>query len=1150
MKNHHSADASIDEGSLLLPLDFYRTPGAEARLGSHAFALDVPELRGGGGAEGGPDGSEALLAAVFGILLFRYNGQPSIPFKASRMGPSGQVRWALPISLRVAADATCRGVLEQAGALLQGLDQPPASRGQGEAQQACGTAGAQGSQASTGEPAGSSAALTWLEADGDAVEGELDARCVLEGSPLASRSADLHLVLARAGARHRATFVYNTSLFKPATIERFAGHLGVLLASAAADRDAALSRLPLLPLAEQAWLDTVCEGRPRSLPPWQAHELFERHAAATPDAVALRFRDEQMSYGALNRRANQLARCLVARGIGAEDRVVVCVEPAFDILVALLGVLKAGAVYVPIDPGYPPARVGAILDDTRPALVLTQERLLERLAPHGAAMLALDTADEELGAFADGDPGTEIAPGQTAYIYYTSGTTGKPKGAMASHANLLAYLQVAQDRYGIDRRDVMPAIARFSFSISMFELMSPLVAGGSLLLLDREHVLDPARMSRTLGEVTFFHAGPSLLKILIAHIRREYRDFSAFAGVRHASSGGDMIAPEVLEALKEIFSRAEVFVIYGCSEISCMGCTYAVPRDRPATTTYVGRPFDGMTVKVLDAAMNVLPAGVVGEIHFAGSGVVKGYLNRPELTAERFVELGGRRFYRTGDVGRLSEDGWLEILGRSDFQVKLRGMRVELGEVEHHLRRAPGVRDGVVVARAGAGGEKALVAYVVTAPADGSGDEEGRLERLSAVRRYMTERVPDYMVPSTYVELASLPLNHNMKVDRRALPGAERPGQGEGAAARGRAPETAMERDLASRWARLLGVETVGLDDNFFELGGHSMLAMELIAELERDVGVGLDGMDVLRESLEVQGALCDGRLGRAPKPRRARTVGADAGRSIEVFQFGHDRGLYGVLHLVPPGSTEGWPRRAALICAPVGAESVRAGFVLQRLASQLAALGVPTMRFDYFGCGDSLGEGKSATLGRWQRDVAEALVELKRRTGAAEIAAVGVRLGAPLLCRAARSQQVDRLVLWDPVCDGAAHHASLRELHRRYLRSVRQLRLGRRAPVIEGGEELLGSVYSSEALRELDDLVLTLATLTRHDGVSPLRWLMTSHPTAQRARFSSICGQPRGSRFEELGLDAAWDDLSKLEDVLPDVGVTRALTAMVMEER
>jgi amino acid adenylation domain-containing protein len=869
-----------------------------------------------------------------------------------------------------------------------------------------------------------------------------------------------------------------------------------------------------------------------------------------PDAVAVRFRDERLTYGELNRRANRVARYLAAAGIGPESRVVVCVEPSLDVVVALVAILKAGAVYVPLDPGYPAARVRALLDDTRPELVVTRSHLLEKLPrergdhgdERGLATLALDTDGHLLEGLPDEDLGLAIAPEQTAYVYFTSGTTGAPKGVMASHANLASYVQVAQTRYQFTNRDVIPAIARFTFSISMFELMLPLVSGGTLIVLERDHVLDFVRMSRTMSEVTFFHAGPSLLKKLLPYIKRHHAEFSAFSRVRHASSGGDMVPGDVLEALRDVFFNAEVFVIYGCSEISCMGCTYPAPRHGPIVKGYGGRPFDDMIVRVTDAALVPVPAGAEGEILFSGPGVVKGYLGRPDLTAEKFVEIDGLRFYRTGDMGRIDQDGCLELLGRSDFQIKLRGMRIELGEVEHHLRRAPGVLDGVVVGRDGANGEKVLVAYVVMEGAEaGAGTDGGT--RASVTRRYMAERLPDYMVPATYVELAALPLNHNMKLDRHALPEPEaRRAAGVPGA---REAETPTERRLASLWKKLLRIDEVGLDDNFFDLGGDSMLALALILEIDRDLGVVLEGMEVLRESLEVQAALCDRRLGKTAEVPRARApkvvVRRGASEAIEPFHFGRGHSLYGVLY-GGPGAAGG---EAALICSPVGHEGVRAQFVLQRLARQLAAQGIPALRFDYYGLGDSLGESVEASCARWQDDIADACAELERRTNAARITAVGVRLGGTLLWNAAGGLDVTKIVLWDPICDGTGYYAEMTEGHRRYLGATQHLRFRRAKRRDTGSEEILGSTYSETALRELK--ALSIAPIATSRPV-PVKWLGTSQHGRQEAVFRATCGERAGSRIEAMDVDCAWHDVSRLEDILPDIGVSKRLAEMVTE--
>ncbi len=832
----HSKAASeptpaTDGTGLQLPFDFARRTSTGSLPASQCFVL---HLGSSPGAE-----PETLLSALFAVALSRYNGQESIPLLGSRLLASREHRAAPSLldphggqalrspslgafsvqllsrsllDLRTSVDVTLRALLAQVSA-----------------QRAAVTAAG---------PGGGScrAAISFIDSS---LRSGADIQALLAAASPELRRADLHFVVTGSGASRHCALVYNTLLFKASSVARWAAHLEVMLGhvleAGAALLDAPLLRLPLLTAPEREWLAAMGTGRIRALPDALAHESFEAHCAARPDATALRFRDQTLSYAQLNRRANQLAHHLLAHGVGVDDPVVVCVEPGFDIAIALLATFKAGAVYVPLDPGYPQARIRAILDDTQPKLILTHAHLVERLGLGGAAHFMLDRDTALLAPQATTNPALDLQAAQTASIYYTSGTTGKPKGVMASRANVRAYLQLARERYQIDANDVMPAIARFSFSISMFELMAPLVCGATLIILEREHVLDLERLAETLSEVTFFHAGPSLLKNLLAHLRENPAAPGRFARVRHASSGGDMVAPELLESLKETFGNAEVFVIYGCSEISCMGCTYPVPRDAIVTRTYVGRPFDNVTVRVLDSALNPVPAGIAGEICFAGDGVVKGYLNRPELSAEKFVDIDGLRFYRTGDMGRFSDDGWLEILGRNDFQINVRGMRIEIGEVEYHLRKAPGVRDGLVMAKAAPSGENSLVAYVV--PTDRGGANADDRALLAALRRHMATHLPDYMLPVAYVVLAALPLSPNGKIDRMALPAPSATAFGSHDY---EAPVGDVEVLLARIWSEVLGLDRIGRRDHFFELGGHSLLATQVLSRVRRDLGLAL----------------------------------------------------------------------------------------------------------------------------------------------------------------------------------------------------------------------------------------------------------------------------------------------------------------------
>lgn len=1108
--------------ALQLPYDQAPTPSTTCLLAAHEFDIELPRLSG--------IAPDQLLVALFGAALSRYGAQTSVPFVVPRVLASGQLLSLAAVHLHTAADVTLKTLIDDAGRQLcrvadVALGADDARRRPGGALKAWAGGGGK-------------AAVTFIESELGATP---DVLALMQRAPAELRQADWQLVVHGDGTRRHGTFVYNRALFKPSSMARFAGHLGVLLARTPAQLERGVTELPLLTEPERDWLDGNSNGRRRAMPERFLHQAFEAHCAAAPDAVALRHRDQSLRYAELNLAANRLAHHLLERRIGQEDRVVVCVEPGFEIATALLAVWKAGAVYVPLDPAYPPARIRAILDDTRPALVLTRSHLIDKLGLERGLCLALDVAQPLLSRSSGGNPDLAVDPDQTASVYYTSGTTGTPKGVMASQANLRAYIDLARERYGIDSNDVMPAIARFGFSISMFELMSPLATGGTLVILDREHVLDLARLSRTLAEVTFFHAGPSLLKNLLAHIRQEHADFSAFARVRHASSGGDMIAPEVLESLKQVFPRAEVFVIYGCSEVSCMGCTYPVPRDTVVTRTYVGKPFDNMVVKLLDAMLQPVPVGVVGEIHFAGAGVVKGYLNRPELTAEKFVHIDGQRFYRTGDLGRLNEDGWIEILGRNDFQINVRGMRIEIGEVEYNLRKAPGVRDALVMAKPDAAGEKVLVAYLVPDTAARAGTSAP--ERQAAVRRHMAEQLPDYMVPAHYVELEALPLNHNMKVDRRALPEPVFAQERVAHDATLRAPETATERQLAGLWKELLKLDQVGLDDNLFGLGGQSLTAMQFVARVRTELGAELEGMEVLRESLEVLAALCDQRLKRASTKPLSRQAAAAPSERIELFHFGPGGALYGALHLPASHRAE----QAVLVCAPVGQEHVRTHFVLNRLAHHLAAAGIAVLRFDLFGCGDSFGDSRSADMVRWTQDIVDAHAELIARTGTRRTVGVGVRLGATLLCETLPRAELERVVLWDPVCDGQSYRDEQLALHGAYLHSTAHMRWWRQPAPLPGATELLGTTYSDAALTQLGALKIDLTHLRASVGVDVLA---TAQAPSLSAHTQGLAGMHPRCRIEPLDFNCGWTELAQLHEVLPDVGFSLALARLITEPK
>lgn len=694
------------------------------------------------------------------------------------------------------------------------------------------------------------------------------------------QAAELGFQFEPAGAGGRID--YDASLFEPATIERVVGHLMTLVSAFFSTPNEHVIRLQLLTVQETRQL--LSEWRPESIayPRTPVFRAISQHANSRPNAVAVEFNGTTLSYAELEARANRIAQYLNHCGAGRKTRVIVCVEPSLHVAVAMLGVFKSGAAYVPLDVSYPPERQATILEDTQPLVILCQSNVCKSLPATRARIVELDT-------FFDADSNTAVDPlvsgireicneeirlEDAAFVVYTSGTTGKPKGVVLSHGNLLNYMMVAKDRYGFDCLHVQPVLARTSFSISLFELLLPLVSGGTAIVLERSHVLDFRRLLETFERSTVIHASPSLLRKLLAHMRREGVDAARFDGLKHVSSGGDLVAADLMESLKGVFRKAELFVIYGCSEVACMGCTFEVLRQETMTRNRVGGPFHNVIVRTYDAHRNLVPVGVVGEVYFGGAGLASGYLNAPELTDERFVLIDGERFYRTGDVGRLDRFGNLEILGRSDFQVKLRGIRIELGEIEAHLRGCPGISDCVVVMRA-INGEDALVAYVVTTATG--------VEAIRSTRRLLQRKLPDYMVPSTFVSLERLPVNVNQKLDRQALP---MPTAADLSQLRTLvAPRDDLERQLTNAWKRVLNTDAVGIEDNFFDVGGTSLMALSLMIEIERTVGKSLPLTVLLTHPTVAELA----RMLREPDGHRETVVRLNQGTGNTALYLVHD---------------------------------------------------------------------------------------------------------------------------------------------------------------------------------------------------------------------------------------------------------------------
>ncbi|MEY2856838.1 MAG: hypothetical protein RLZZ74_1150 [Cyanobacteriota bacterium] len=575
------------------------------------------------------------------------------------------------------------------------------------------------------------------------------------------------------------------------------------------------------------------------------YRRFEQYAQAFPSSIAITFGETQISYGELNSQANQLANYLISQNVKPQDCVGVLVDPGSEILVAILAIHKINAVYVPIDTEYPLGRIKIIVEQVAPIAIICKCDRFKEIEDN----FDLNTIDLSTLNLSSGDrsnPNYPCSPDSISHIFFTSGTTGTPKGVVSSHSNLIHYIFAAQEKYRFGVEDSFLATARHTFSISLLMLLLPLASGGRVNLITPEQLLQPNLLAKVIERSSFFHLNPSLLKILLDYLDQDHQGLERFNHVKHASSGGDMIPAKILNRLNKVFTQAEVYAIYGSSEISCMGCTYFVPKELEIEQTLVGKPFNHVQLRVLDRHQKIAPVGVKGEIYFSGQGVTQGYLNLPNLTEEKYILLDGERFYRTGDIGCLNPQGDLQMLGREDNQVQIRGMRIELGEIESCLSLHPAISNCVVVAKEDCLEEKQLIAYLIA---------QNQPPTSGELRNFLQETLPQYMIPSCFAFVEEFPLNPNGKVDRRAL--SVLPVQVDNEIII--APRTATEEQLVTIWQEVLGLESIGINHNFFHLGGHSLLAVTLSTKIEQTFATKLPfGIVFQMPTLEQQANFLD----------------------------------------------------------------------------------------------------------------------------------------------------------------------------------------------------------------------------------------------------------------------------------------------------
>ncbi|CAJ3339935.1 syringomycin synthetase [Burkholderia pseudomallei] len=586
-------------------------------------------------------------------------------------------------------------------------------------------------------------------------------------------------------------------------------------------RGAVLAELDVLPADEHRCVVSACNDTDAELPGVDfVDRRFEAQAARTPEAIAVACGAHALSYAALNRRANRLAHYLRAHGAGPERVVALALERSVDMMVGLLGILKSGSAYLPLDPAYPAERLAYIVDDARPALLLTEAALRDDWRDAGAPVVLLDADGPAIDACPDHNP--DAAAGRDArtlsslaYVIYTSGSTGRPKGVMIEHRNLANLLGAMGEQPGIGAHDVLLAVTSLSFDIAALELFLPLLHGARAVIAARDDAADPARLAHLIESsgASLMQATPSTWRMLAQHgWPRSARPLTLLCG-------GEALPPALAERL--LAHVPAIWNLYGPTETT----VWSTVRRVTTPVVDIGGPIANTQVYVLDERLRPAPIGVAGELYIGGAGVARGYLNRPELTRERFVDdpfRRGGRLYRTGDLARRRADGNLEYLGRNDFQVKIRGFRIELGEIEAQLAKAHGVQGVALAARDTPTADKRLVAYYV-------GDASA-----AALREHAAARLPAYMVPAAYVRLAAWPLTPNGKLDRAALPA---PDDEAYARAEYEAPRGEHECKLAAIWRAVLQVERIGRHDDFFELGGHSLLAVRAVTAMRDAFG-------------------------------------------------------------------------------------------------------------------------------------------------------------------------------------------------------------------------------------------------------------------------------------------------------------------------
>lgn len=653
-------------------------------------------------------------------------------------------------------------------------------------------------------------------------------------NPRTFENFDLNLNITMSAKKSVMEATYNTSLWRKSTMERRLTELESFYRHLELNPEKSIAEIELLLPADRAaitgrWGES---HRDYGLDRLSLHGLIEAAVDQYPNNVAVIAGDEQMTYAAMDARANQLAHYLIAQGIGAEDLVPIMMERSLEMVVAINGVLKAGAAYLPLDPEHPLERVEYIIDEAGAKLVLNQQRFAQNL-PKQVAHLSLDTADEFLSGYSNLRPRVAIKPDQLAYVIYTSGSTGKPKGVMNEHQAVCNHMRWMQETYRLTPQDKVVQKTPYTFDVSLWELFLPLMCGSQLIMAKPGGHKETAYLIELVNQhqITHIHFVPSMLYLFL-----QEADDQKCPSIKRVLASGEAVAKDLEQRFAKSFPDVELWNLYGPTEAAIHVTYWLCAQGDAASSVPIGYPLSNTRLYVVDNNLKLQPPGVPGELLLAGVQVARGYVNRPDLTQERFIADPfvsdiKARVYRTGDLVRMRDDGVIEYIGRNDFQVKLRGQRIELGEIELVLSQFPGVIQTVVLAREDRKNDQRLVAYLMT--------KDGKSPENQALRDHLRAYLPDYMVPAHFVTLNAFPLTSSGKVDRKALPA---PVLGEVDENTLALPENPIEEQLVQIWKDILGLEKVGVTNDFFELGGHSLLGTQMFARVKNifSINIGL----------------------------------------------------------------------------------------------------------------------------------------------------------------------------------------------------------------------------------------------------------------------------------------------------------------------